>query len=62
MFSASEQKIYGMIRVVNYFSMDNPARTACVYSINDEEMLFEVYLNIEGKVLKGCGYFSPPDE
>lgn len=64
MFSASGKKIYGMIRVVDYISVseENQAQAACVYSIYDEELLFEVFLNIDGKVLKGCGYFSLPDE
>ncbi|WP_257669589.1 hypothetical protein [Parapedobacter tibetensis] len=58
MFSAADNKCYGMIKAVDFNGDDKRELPACVYSINDQEMLFEIFLNIDGKVLKGCGTFA----
>lgn len=58
MFTSGGQSCYGVIKSVNYSSDDKKQLPDCVYSVNDKQMLFEVFLNVEGKVLKGCGAFE----
>ncbi len=48
----------GLIKAVAYQRTNKQEIDACVYAINDEEMLFEVYINKGGKILKGCGAFE----
>lgn len=57
MFSAADDKCYGMIKSVDFDQDSKTELPDCVYSINDQEMLFEIFMNVNGRVLKGCGTF-----
>jgi len=51
MFSTECGNIFGTI---NYIGVSGGKQRVCEYNIADEASLYEVYINIRGKVCKGC--------
>lgn len=56
MFQSDDHGVYGLIREYTYFPADN---TMCDLCLNDEKSLFEIFINYNGILYKGCSTIAP---